>query len=293
MLITGINGQLGIELLRALDSIGEIIAVDRARCDLSNPRDIRALVRSIRPDIIINPAAYTAVDKAESDREMAYAVNACAPGVLGEEAASIGACVVHYSTDYVFNGLSHGPYNENDKPDPQNVYGQSKWSGEQALQQSGAPYLILRTSWVVGAHGGNFAKTILRLAAERENLNVVADQFGAPTSATLIADVTVQLVRQIMRDGNTQFPFGLYHLAASGVTSWHEYAQFVVAEVLNMGKQLKTAPKNIKAISAAEYPLPAKRPANSLLDTQKIRNTFGLILPDWRDGVRQVLQQIY
>lgn len=292
LLLTGKNGQLGFELQRALAPLGEIVAVDHAECDLSDPAAMRQLVATTQPDIIINPAAYTAVDKAESDQALAYAVNAIAPGVFGEEAVKRGALVIHYSTDYVFDGCQAGEYNEDDIPNPQSIYGKSKLAGEQALQQSGADHLIFRTSWVFGAHGGNFAKTMLRLAVDRDSLNVVADQYGAPTSAALLADVTAQAIGRYQREGRAAYPFGLYHLVASGVTTWHEYAQTVIAAALAAGQPLKLTPDNIRAISTADYPVPAPRPANSRLDTRRLQQTFGLTLPPWQNGLHHILEQI-
>lgn len=292
ILLTGKHGQLGFELQRALAPLGRVHAVDRQECDLADAAAIRMLVRALKPDVIVNPAAYTAVDKAESEPALAHAINAVAPGVLGEEAAKLGAWVVHYSTDYVFDGSKPQPYTEQDSANPQSAYGRSKREGEVALEQSGARHLILRTSWVVGAHGANFAKTILRLAAERDHLNVVADQIGAPTCAALLADVTAQLARQARREGPESFPFGLYHLAAGGETSWHEYARFVVAEAVAMGSKLKLSPEAIRPIDTSGYPTPARRPANSRLDTTQLRRTFDLELPDWQSGVRHTLQQI-
>lgn len=292
ILLTGKHGQVGFELQRALAPLGEVCAVDQAECDLADATAIRKLVRSFKPNLIVNPAAYTAVDKAESEPELAHAINTVAPGVLGEEAMKLGAWVVHYSTDYVFDGSKPGTYNEDDLTDPQSVYGHTKRDGEIALQQSGARHLIFRTSWVVGAHGGNFAKTILRLAVEREGLNVVADQYGAPTSAALLADVTAQLIRQKQREGSENFPFGLYHLVASGDTNWCSYARFVVSEALAVGKPLKLLPDSIRGITSSDYPTPAKRPANSRLDSSKLRGLFGLELPNWQSGVRHILQQI-
>jgi dTDP-4-dehydrorhamnose reductase len=292
LLLTGKNGQLGFELQRALAPLGDVVALDRARCDLRDPDAVRRVVRDIRPAFIVNPAAYTAVDRAESDHEAAFAVNATAVGILGEEAVRIGACVIHYSTDYVFNGEKSTPYNEDDAPDPQSVYGHSKLAGEQALQASGANSLILRTSWVVGAHGENFAKTMLRLAATRDNLSVVSDQFGAPTSAALLADVTAHLVRQAHQDSTGAFPFGLYHLAAGGETNWHEYACAVIDTAWKAGRPLKIAPQQVQSILAAAYPTAARRPINSRLDTRKLRDCFDLNLPHWREGLSHVLQQI-
>jgi len=292
ILVTGKNGQVGFELQRALAPLGEIVAVDHADCDLADADAIRALVRSVAPGVIVNPAAYTAVDKAEADQATAFAVNTEAARVLGEEAARLGALVVHYSTDYVFNGSKDGAYAESDTPDPQSVYGRSKYEGEVALAQANPRHLILRTSWVVGAHGGNFAKTMLRLAGERERLSVVADQFGAPTSAALLADLTAQLVRQYQREGGADFPYGTYHVTAAGATSWHEYARFVIAEALAAGKTLKATPDAVAPLTTEQYPTPARRPANSRLDTTRFRETFGLRLPHWQEGVRHVLQQI-
>ena len=292
ILLTGKDGQVGFELQRALAVMGEVCAVDYAECDLADASAICALVRAFNPNLIVNSAAYTAVDQAESEPELAHAVNAVAPGVLGEEAAKLGAWVVHYSTDYVFDGTKLGAYTENDPTNPLSVYGRTKRDGESALQASGARHVIVRTSWVVGAHGSNFAKTILRLGVERESLNVVADQHGAPTSAALLADVTARLVRQRQRAGDHDFPFGLYHLAAGGETTWCDYARFVVSEALAAGRSLKLSPDAIRAISSSEYPSAATRPANSRLDTRKLRAHFGLELPDWQNGVRHILQQI-
>jgi len=292
ILLTGKHGQVGFELQRALAPLGEACAVDQPECDLADGSAIRELVRSFKPNLIVNAAAYTAVDKAESEPELAHALNTVAPGVLGEEAAKQGAWVVHYSTDYVFDGIKPGVYTEDDLTNPQSVYGRTKRDGEIALQESGARHLIFRTSWVVGAHGRNFAKTILRLAVERESLNVVMDQHGAPTSASLLADVTAQLVRQQQREGDENFRFGLYHLVAGGETNWCDYARFVLSEALAAGKPLTLSPDSVRAIPSSEYPTPAKRPANSRLDTSKLRSTFDLELPNWQSGVRHILQQI-
>ena len=292
ILLIGKHGQVGFELQRALAPVGEVCAVDQRECDVSDATAIRALVRSFKPHVIVNPAAYTAVDKAESEPEIAHAVNAVAPGVLGEEAAKQNAWVVHYSTDYVFDGTKLGAYTEEDLTNPLSVYGRTKRDGEIALQASGARHVIFRTSWVVGAHGSNFAKTILRLAVERERLNVVADQHGAPTSAALLADVTAQVIRQRQREGDDNFPFGLYHLVASGETTWCDYARFVVAEALALGQSLTLSPDSIRAIPSSDYPTAATRPSHSRMDTGKLRRTFGFELPDWHSGIRHILQQI-
>jgi len=292
LILTGKHGQLGFELQRALAPLGEIVAVDQAECDLANPEAIRQLVRETRPDVIVNPAAYTAVDKAESDHERAAAVNAAAPGIFGEAAAKLGAFVIHYSTDYVFDGTKQGAYVEDDATNLQSVYGLTKRDGELALQAANPSHLILRTSWVVGAQGGNFAKTMLRLAADRDSLNVVADQWGAPTSAALLADITAQLIRQWQRKGEGAFPYGIYHCVAAGETNWCDYARFVVGEAIKAGRPMKAQPEAIRAITTADYPTPAKRPANSRLDTRKFRDTFGLELPHWQAGLDHILQQI-
>jgi dTDP-4-dehydrorhamnose reductase len=292
ILLTGRDGQVGFELARALAPLGEVVAVGRADCDLGDADALRALVRRVAPDVIVNPAAYTAVDKAEAERDLAFAVNARAPGLLGEEAARIGALVVHYSTDYVFDGAGFKPYTEDDAPAPQSVYGSSKLAGERALAEACPHHLILRTSWVLGAHGGNFAKTMLRLAAEREQLTVVNDQFGAPTSATLLADLTAHLVRQYARDGAHAFPFGTYHVTAAGDTSWYDYARFVLGAARTAGRELRAGPDDVLPVPTAGYPTAAKRPANSRLDTGRFRRTFDLRLPPWQEGVTQVLQQL-
>lgn len=292
ILLTGKNGQVGFELQRALAPLGEITAVDHSECDLTDQQAIRRLVAKVRPDIIVNPAAHTAVDKAESEPGLAFAVNAIAPEVLGEEADRVNALVVHYCTDYVYDGTNPAFYREDDTPNPQSVYGASKLAGTQALQRATDKHLVFRTCWVFGAHGTNFAKTMLRLAAERDSLSVVADQFGAPTSAALIADVTAHIIGQYQRTDVERFPYGLYHLAAAGVTTWHGFATTVIAAAQQAGKSLKVTPEAIRPISTAEYPLPAARPANSRLGTDKLRNTFGLRLPPWQEGLNHVLRQI-
>ncbi len=293
ILLTGKNGQVGFELQRALAPLGEVVAIGRAECDLAKPAAIRQLVRAVRPGIIVNAAAHTAVDGAETERDQAFAVNASAPRVFGEEAARLGAFVVHYSTDYVFDGSKQGPYDELDATRPRSTYGQSKRAGEVALQDATRRHLILRTAWIAGAHGGNFAKTILRLASECDSLRVVADQWGTPTSAALLADITAHLVRQQQRGDDRQaFPYGIYHCVAGGDTNWCDYARFVVDEAIRAGRKLRAKPETITAISTAEYPTAASRPANSRLDTRKLQHAFGLELPHWQRGLRHVLQQI-
>jgi dTDP-4-dehydrorhamnose reductase len=293
VLITGSNGQVGFELQRSFAPLGRVIALDRNTCDLSNVDALRRVVREYRPDVIVNPAAYTAVDRAESEPELAHAVNGVAPGVLAEEAHALGSLFIHYSTDYVFSGDHEVPYTEADPVGPRSVYGKSKLAGEQAVAAVGASALVLRTSWVAGAHGSNFAKTMLRLARERETFNVVADQFGAPTTASLIADVTAQIVGRFwLHADRTSFPAGLYHLASAGETSWHLYAREVLSYASQRGAVLKADPERVLPIPARDYPLPAPRPSNSRLDTTRLRSTFGIHLPDWKQEIRHLLDDI-
>ncbi|CAG2128653.1 dTDP-4-dehydrorhamnose reductase [Cupriavidus yeoncheonensis] len=293
LLITGCNGQVGFELRRSLAPLGHVVALDRAACDLTNPDVVRQVIRENRPDVIVNPAAYTAVDRAESDAEMAFAINGAAAGILAEEAKALGSLLVHYSTDYVFDGTKDGAYIETDAVNPQSVYGRSKLAGEQAIAGSGAQALVLRTCWVAGVHGGNFAKTMLRLGKERDQLRVIADQFGAPTTASLVADVTAQIVaRHWLAGDRNAFAGGIYHLAAAGETTWHAYATEVLRYAKSHGAELKVNPEQIEAIPATAYPLPAPRPSNSRLDTTRLRQTFGIYLPDWKQGVHHLLDQI-
>ena len=293
ILLTGKNGQVGFELQRALAPLGPLVAFDQSECDLSDEKAVRRLVRAVRPDIIVNPAAYTAVDKAESDQDRAFAINGIAPAVLGEEAARLNALVVHYSTDYVFDGTKPTCYTEDDIANPLSVYGKSKLAGDQALLQNAKTSIIFRTSWVFGAHGNNFIKTMLRLASERDSLKVVADQFGAPTSAALIADITAHILRQYQQIKRNTFPFGLYNLVASGETNWCDLARTILAAALDAGKPLTLRPEDVLPISTGQYPLPAPRPANSRLETLRLRETFGLYLPRWQEGLYHVLQQIF
>jgi dTDP-4-dehydrorhamnose reductase len=292
ILLIGVNGQVGFELQRSLSPLGEIVATDFPDCDLADPASIRHWVLETAPQVIVNAAAYTAVDKAEAEPELARAVNARGPAVIGEVARQIRARVIHYSTDYVYGGTRSAPYREDNPTDPLGVYGGSKRDGDLALVASGAPHFIFRTSWVFGAHGANFVKTILRLASERAALNVVADQIGAPTSAALIADVTAQVVGQLAYRPTGEIPSGIYHLTADGETSWHGFAQAIVREAIAHGRDLKLVPAAIRAVTTAEYPLPAKRPANSRLDTTRLRRTFNLVLPHWQIGLDHVLSQI-
>ncbi|WP_018150251.1 dTDP-4-dehydrorhamnose reductase [Leeia oryzae] len=292
LLILGANGQVGFELQRALSLLGEVIAADRSIVDLSDPARIRAYVREVLPAVIVNAAAYTAVDKAETDSAMARAINADAVGALASVASELGCLLVHYSTDYVFDGSKAEAYQETDTPAPINVYGQTKLAGEQLIQQQCARHLVFRTTWVYGVHGGNFVKTMLRLAKDRDSLNVVNDQFGAPTSAALIADVTASVIKQYLVSDPMHFPYGIYHLAAAGETNWHAYASFAIGLARQLGMPLTLDPVNIQAIPGSAYPVPAARPANSRLDCRKLQQTFGITLPSWQQHVQQTVQLI-
>lgn len=292
ILVTGANGQVGFELRRSLAPLGTIAALTRAEMDLASEASILAVLREHRPHIIVNPAAYTAVDRAESDAGLAMAVNAAAPGIMARWAAENGAWLIHYSTDYVFDGTKAVPYVEEDAVNPQSVYGESKWRGEEAVRASGARHAILRTSWVYGHHGSNFLKTILRLAQERSALNVVADQVGAPTSAALIADVTRAAIERLTGSDGPDDLSGTYHLAAQGSTSWHGYAAHIVRQASAEGFKLALSLDALKPISTSEYPTPAKRPANSRLDCTKLMDRFGIVLPAWQDGVSDVVERL-
>jgi len=289
ILLFGKDGQVGWELQRALAPLGKVIALTRQQLDLGSPDAIRTALRQHRPDIIVNPAAYTAVDKAESEPDLAQAVNSTAPGILAEEAKLSDALLVHYSTDYVFDGCKAAPYTEHDTPNPQSVYGKTKLAGEQAIQAVGGRHLILRTSWVYGVHGGNFVKTVLRLARERDSLRIVNDQFGAPTWARLLAQSTSNMLQQLMlRPEDSKL--GLYHLTAAGSTNWYDYAQEIVRLARLHDRALRDKPLAIQGIPTREYPLPAVRPANSVLATEKIRSAFGLSLPQWEEDLAKCLQ---
>ena len=293
ILLLGKNGQLGWELQRSLAPLGQLMALDRHSTegcgDLANLPGLAATVRALRPDVIVNAAAHTAVDKAESEPALARTVNALAPGVLAQEAAQLGALLVHYSTDYVFDGSGTRPWTEADAPAPLSVYGQTKREGEQAIESACPHHLILRTSWVYAARGGNFAKTMLRLAQERERLTVIDDQFGAPTGADLLADVTAHAIRQLrQRPGDA----GLYHLVASGETSWHGYSKHVLAQAERAQAAIKIIAKEVAPVPTSAFPTPARRPLNSRLDTSKLQATFGLRLPAWQHGVDRMLAEI-
>ncbi|MCV2216213.1 dTDP-4-dehydrorhamnose reductase [Thauera sp. Sel9] len=292
ILLLGKNGQVGWELQRALAPLGELIALDRhgsdGLCgDLERLDALADSVQRLAPDLVVNAAAYTAVDQAENDAERAHRINADAVGVLARQAAALGALLVHYSTDYVFDGSGERPWRENDLPSPLSVYGASKLAGEDAIRTSGCDHLIFRTSWVHAARGGNFARTMLRLAAERERLTVIDDQIGAPTGADLIADVSAHAIRRTMSDRGYG---GTYHLAAGGQTSWRGYASFVIDRARSGGRTL--AVREIVPIPASSYPTPATRPLNSRLDTRRLRERFDLHLADWRDGVARMLDEL-
>ena len=293
ILLLGKNGQVGWELQRSLAPLGELIALDRHsqdECgDLGNLQDLVQTVQILRPDVIVNAAAYTTVDKAESESGLARTINALAPGVLAQEAQKLGAWLIHYSTDYVFNGTGSRPWAETDTPAPLNVYGQTKLEGEQLVAQYCQHHLILRTSWVYAARGGNFAKTMLRLAQDRERLTVIDDQFGAPTGAELLADVTAHALRQLVHRPQDA---GLYHLAASGEATWNSYAKHVIAQAQRAQSAIKIIAKEIVSVPTSDFPTPARRPHNSRLDSTRLENVFGLKLPDWQQGVNRMLAEI-
>jgi dTDP-4-dehydrorhamnose reductase len=293
ILLFGQGGQVGWELQRALAPLGEVIGLDHDSTTLhgnfAQPEALAAAVRTVRPDLIVNAAAHTAVDKAESEPELARALNATAPGVLAREAKALGATLLHYSTDYVFDGSGNQARDESAPTGPLSVYGRTKLEGEQLIQDSGCRHLILRTSWVYAARGGNFAKTMLKLAAEREQLKVIDDQIGAPTGADLLADVSAHALRLLQRQPELG---GLYHCVAGGETSWYGYAQYVIDWARAQGWPIKVGTDKVLPIPTAEYPTPAQRPLNSRLDTGQLRQGFGLSLPDWRTGVARMLNEL-
>jgi dTDP-4-dehydrorhamnose reductase len=296
ILLLGKNGQVGWELQRSLAALGELVALDRSSSafdggcgDLGQPDGLRDTVLRLRPDVIVNAAAHTAVDKAESEPELARAINALAPGTLAQAAQTVGALLVHYSTDYVFDGSGTAPWTERATTGPLSVYGQTKLEGEQLIEAACERHLILRTSWVYAARGGNFSKTMLRLAKERERLTVIDDQFGAPTGAELIADVTAHAIRQVLRQPRDA---GIYHLAAAGETTWNGYARFVIDTARELQPELKLAVSEVAPVPTSAFPTPARRPLNSRLDTTHLCQTFGLTLPPWQHGVRRMLTEI-
>lgn len=293
ILLFGKNGQVGWELQRSLAPLGELVALDADSTELCGDfTDLDGLVQTIRavaPDVIVNAAAHTAVDKAESEAELARAINALAPGVLAQEARRGNAWLIHYSTDYVFDGSGERPWREEDAAAPLGVYGATKLEGEHLIAQSGCQHLIFRTSWVYGARGGNFARTMLKLAQERDSLKVIDDQIGAPTGADLLADVTAHAIRTARQQPELS---GLYHLVASGEISWHGYAGFVLDYARHTGISLKVAPEAIQPVPTSAFPTPARRPLNSRLDTKKLRDAFGLTLPVWQTGVTRMLTEV-
>ncbi len=295
ILLLGKNGQVGWELQRSLAPLGTLIALDRhstVHCgDLSRPDAVAQTVREVRPDVIVNAAAHTAVDKAESEPDAARTLNADAPAALARAAADVGAWLVHYSTDYVFNGEGERAWSESDATGPLSVYGQTKLQGEQAIAASGCRHLIFRTSWVYAARGGNFARTMLRLAQERERLTVIDDQRGAPTGADLIADVTAHAIRQVLKAQDARLS-GVYHLVASGETSWHGYASHVIAQARQLKPDLPWKATDIASVPTSAFPTPARRPLNSRLNTQHLQQAFGLALPAWQNGVDRLLAEI-
>ena len=293
ILLFGKGGQVGWELQRSLAPLGEMIALDRAGVsglcgDLTDLTGIADTVRQVTPDVIVNAAAYTAVDKAESEPELARTINALAPGILADEAQKLGAWLVHYSTDYVFDGSGNQPWRENDATGPLSIYGQTKLESEQAVARC-EKHLIFRTSWVYATRGANFAKTMLRLAGERDQLRIISDQHGAPTGAELIADISAHALCRVQDQAQLA---GLYHLAATGETSWCDYARFVIEQARQTGQPIRVQPEAIEPIPTRDYPTPAQRPLNSRLDTRKLQAAFGLTLPEWQTGVARMLAEV-
>jgi dTDP-4-dehydrorhamnose reductase len=295
ILLLGKGGQVGWELQRSLAPLGEVLALDRystSYCgDLNHPEQLAQTVLNYRPDFIVNAAAHTAVDKAESEPELARCLNAQAPAALAKAAAEVGAWLVHYSTDYVFDGSGSYARQEGEGVGPLNVYGQTKHEGELAIAASGCKYLIFRTSWVYAARGGNFAKTMLRLAQERDRLTVINDQYGAPTGADLIADVTAHAIRRVTNTQNISLG-GVYHLVASGETSWHGYANHVIEQAKRMSPNLAWQVTDVAPVPTTAFPTPAARPLNSRLCTHKLQQAFDLVLPPWQQGVDRMLAEI-
>ena len=292
ILLLGKGGQLGWEMQRSLSPMGEVIALDfdsADHCaDFTQPQGVAATIRQIAPDVVVNAAAHTAVDKAESEVDLVRTINATTPAVIAQEVQRLGAWMLHYSTDYVFDGSGTRPWLETDHPGPINVYGQTKLEAEQAIAQSGCKHLIFRTSWVFAARGGNFAKTMLRLAQEREHLTVIDDQFGAPTSAELLADISVLALRQALHRPQDA---GLYHMVAAGETNWWAYASHVIQTARRLRPDLPIKVNSIAPVPSSAYPTPARRPHNSRLNTSKLQNTFDLHLPDWTAGVDRMLSE--
>ena len=292
-MVTGANGQVGSELDRSLAALGNVVALGRRQCDLSRPDQLPKLISDLKPDVIVNAAAYTAVDDAEREEMLATTVNATAVGVIAQEARRAGALLIHYSTDYVFDGRKDGPYTEEDLPHPVNAYGRSKLKGEVAVQQAGGSYLILRTSWIYAARGRNFLRTILRLSREREELRIVADQVGAPTSAAQIAQATAVAIEAATRErADGRFAPGLFHLTASGATSWHGFAAAILEGAMGHAQLAPSRAPRLIPIASEDYPLPAARPNNSRLAGARLRRRFGIALPCWREGLSLCLEEM-
>jgi dTDP-4-dehydrorhamnose reductase len=287
ILLIGKNGQVGWELRRTLAPLGEVVAVDYPEVNFTDAAALRQLVVATRPDVVVNAAAYTAVDKAETEKALCHQINATGPGILAEEAKKLGALMVHYSTDYIFDGTKPTPYVETDTPNPLGAYGKSKLAGDAAVRASGADHLIFRLCWVYGARGQNFMLTMQRLAREREKLRVVRDQVGCPTWSRMIAETTALALQQVTASKNRAAFSGAYHLAARGVTSWHGFA----ARIIELMPETDRKCREVEGITTAEYPTPSQRPAYSVLDCTKLEKTFGLRLPDWETSLRQVLDQ--
>jgi dTDP-4-dehydrorhamnose reductase len=290
ILLTGSNGQVGFELNKKLNTLGEVIATDRRDLNLLDTSAIRDFVDKIKPEIIINPAAYTSVDKAESEPRLARQINTIAPQVLAEKAAELNIPLIHFSTDYVFDGLKKGAYIETDPARPRSIYGKTKYEGEEKVRLH-SKHVILRTSWVFGGHGNNFLKTILRLIQEKESLNIVSDQWGSPASARMLADVTFKIVDKIFKCKSFN-DFGIYHVANKGETCWHQYAILIANEAIQLGLKVKCEPKDIHSIMTSGYFTAASRPLNSRLNTEKLIKTFMLELPDWESEVKKVLREL-
>ena len=290
ILLTGKNGQVGFELAKKLSALGEVIATDREELDLTNPEAIRQFIDQTKPDIIINPAAYTAVDKAESETDLAYQINVTAPEVLAEKAAELDIPLIHFSTDSVFDGLKKEAYVETDPTNPQSIYAKTKCEGEEKVRTH-SKHIILRTSWVFGSHGNNFLKTILRLVQEKQSLNIVGDQWGSPASSSMLADVILKIVDTIFKEKNFK-GYGTYHVTNEGETNWHQYASLIAYEAIQLGFNVKCESNHIYSILTSEYPTAAKRPLNSRLNTGKLKKTFMLELPHWESEVKKVLKEI-
>ena len=293
ILILGKNGQVGDALVKVFASEKRCQAFGIQDADLTNEKQLRKLIQNIKPSVIINAAAYTAVDQAEGNELMAFKVNARGPQIIGEEATTVGASVIHFSSDYVFDGIKKSPYKETDKTNPLNVYGASKLEGEKLLMQACSQSIVLRTSWVVSNTGQNFLKTIIKLARDRETLRIVSDQAGVPTSSHLLAEVSMMLVNRLHADDRKDFPYGIYHVAPSGKTNWCDFARLVIDEAIKLGDTFKVAPDMVLSIKTKDYPTAAKRPMNSRLDTSLFERTFSMTLPPWEEDVFAIMKSLY